>query len=258
MRILGPIVLPSPALMPAFNAEIVGCCAVGAQIIRDQSIGNDGVFPQKLAHQFQRGVLVALGLDQHIQNLAPGVDGAPQIDHAPIDFQIDLVKMPDRMRSGTALAQLRCNDRPEMIHPASDCLVRNCNSALGEQILDVTKAEREPEIEPDRLVNDLRREPISGLADFRHALRLPSRRRRDNATAMGDVRAASSSSPSGNMITDWGRRWHSYIANLIASVRFANRPPHRLRASLTTQWPSRSRPMKRHDRLAAGAALMFC
>src|SRR5208283_388132 len=144
-------------------------------------IRNDGVFPQKLAHQFQRGVLVALGLDQHIQNLALGVDGAPQVNHAPIDFQINLVKMPDRMRFGTALAQLRCNDRPEMIYPASDCFVRNCNPALGEQILDVTKAKREPEIEPDRLVNDLRREPISGVADFLHALWLPSRRRRDNA-----------------------------------------------------------------------------
>jgi hypothetical protein len=33
-------------------------------------------------------VLVALGLDQHIQNLALGVDGAPQVNHAPIDFQI--------------------------------------------------------------------------------------------------------------------------------------------------------------------------
>ena len=30
------------------------------------------------------------------------------------------------------------------------------NSALREQIFNVTKAEREPEIEPDRLVNDLR------------------------------------------------------------------------------------------------------
>ena len=35
------------------------------------------------APQFQRGVLVALGLDQHIQNLALGVDGAPQVNHAP-------------------------------------------------------------------------------------------------------------------------------------------------------------------------------
>src|SRR5271156_4421407 len=70
-----------------------------------------------------------------------------------------------------------------MIHPASDCLVRNCNSALREQILDITEAEGEPEIEPDRLVNDLRWEAIPGVADFRHALRLPSRRRRDNAAA---------------------------------------------------------------------------
>ena len=128
-------------------------------------------------------MLVALGLDQHIQNLALGVDGAPQVNHAPIDFQVDLVKMPDRMRSGTALSQFRCNDRSEMIYPASDCFVRNYNSALREQILDVTKAKREPEIEPDHLVNDLRREPISGVADFRYALRLPSRRRRDNALA---------------------------------------------------------------------------
>ena len=30
-------------------------------------------------------------------------DGAPQVNHAPIDFQIDLVQMPDRMRFGTAL-----------------------------------------------------------------------------------------------------------------------------------------------------------
>src|ERR1700722_14169749 len=80
--------------------------------------------------------------------------------------------MPDRMRLGTALAQFRCNDRSEMIYPASDCLVRKYNSALGEQILDVTKAEGEPEIEPDRLVNDLRWEPISRIADFRHVLRL--------------------------------------------------------------------------------------
>src|SRR5271157_6562933 len=112
-----PVVLPSPAVMQVVDAESEGRCAVGPQIIRDQSIRNDGVFPQKLAHQFQRGVLVAPGLDQHIQNLALAVDGAPQVNHAPIDFQIDLVKMPDRMQFGTALAQVRCNDRPEMIYP---------------------------------------------------------------------------------------------------------------------------------------------
>ena len=39
--------------------------------------------------------------------------------------------------------------------------MRKSAAAAGEQILDVTIAKREPEIEPDRLVNNLRREPIS-------------------------------------------------------------------------------------------------
>ena len=68
--------------MQVVDAEFEGRCAVGPQIIRDQSLRNDRVFPQKLAHQFQRGVLAALGLDQHIQNLALGVDGAPEVNDA--------------------------------------------------------------------------------------------------------------------------------------------------------------------------------
>src|SRR5208282_3036892 len=120
---------------------------------------------QKLAHQFQRGVLVALGLDQHIENLALGVDGAPQINHPPIDFQIDFVKMPSRMRLRAALPQMRGDHRPEVIHPAAHGLVRDGDPALSEQILDITKAECEPEIEPDRLMYDLRRKPtLTGLA----------------------------------------------------------------------------------------------
>jgi hypothetical protein len=44
MRILGPIVLPSRAVMQVADAEIEGPCAVGSQIIRHHSLGNDGVF----------------------------------------------------------------------------------------------------------------------------------------------------------------------------------------------------------------------
>ena len=107
-------------------------------------------------------MLVALGLDQHIENLALGVDGAPQINHPPIDFSIDFVKMPDRMRFWTALAQMRGDHRPKVVHPAAHGLVRDRDPALREQILDVTKAECEPEIEPNRLMYGLGREPISG------------------------------------------------------------------------------------------------
>ena len=46
----------------------------------------------ELVHQFQCGVLVSLGLDQHIEDLAFGVNRPPEIDHSAVDFQIDLCR----------------------------------------------------------------------------------------------------------------------------------------------------------------------
>jgi hypothetical protein len=60
-------------------------------------------------------------------------------------------------------------------------------SAFRQQILDVAETEREPEIEPDRLVNNLGLEAVSDVADFLHPLgysatgRAASPARRDNA-----------------------------------------------------------------------------
>jgi hypothetical protein len=74
------------------------------------------------------------------------------------------------MRFRTAPAQMRGDHRTEVVHPAAHGLVRDRDPPLGEQILDVTKAECEPEIEPNRLMYDLGREPISGVADLLHPL----------------------------------------------------------------------------------------
>jgi hypothetical protein len=123
MRILSSIVLPPTALMAALDSEIAGRGAVRPQVIRDQSIGNEAVFLQKFSHQFQRGMPVSLGLNQHIKYLSFGVDGAPQIDHAASGFQIDFVQMPCRVGLGATLAQFRRDHRPKVVHPAPDCLV---------------------------------------------------------------------------------------------------------------------------------------
>jgi hypothetical protein len=88
----------------------------------------------------------------------------------PSDFQIHLVEVPGPAWLGAALAQVRCDHRPEMIHPAPNGLVRNHNPALSQQVLHIAKAEREPKIQPDRLLDDLRREAISVVADFPHRL----------------------------------------------------------------------------------------
>ena len=68
------------------------------------------------------------------------VDRAPQVDHSADDFQIRFVQMPRCMRLGAAFARIRCNDRPEMLHPAPLGLVQNNNPALRQQVFDIAKA----------------------------------------------------------------------------------------------------------------------
>lgn len=49
--------------------------------------------------------------------------------------------------------------------PSSNRLVRYVDPALGEQFLDVTVAQREAEIDSDRVLNDLAWETITGVGD---------------------------------------------------------------------------------------------
>src|SRR5947209_12898448 len=56
-----------------------------------------------------------------------------------------------------------------MVHLTPNGLVRHRHSAFHQQILDVAQAEGEPEVKPDRLLNDLGRETIPAVADLVHA-----------------------------------------------------------------------------------------
>ena len=105
--------------------KIMRSGSIRAQIARDQSIGDEPAFLEEFAHQFQHDTLVSLGLDQHVEDLALGVDSAPQIDHAPGNLEINLVKMPSRVRLGASLVQICRDHRPEMVHPAPNRFVRD-------------------------------------------------------------------------------------------------------------------------------------
>jgi hypothetical protein len=47
-----------------------------------------------------------------------------------------------------------------------DCPVGDRDAMFCQQDVDVAQAQAEPEIEPDRLMNDLRREPVLCVADL--------------------------------------------------------------------------------------------
>jgi hypothetical protein len=89
MRILDAVVLPPTALMAGANPKIMCGGGIRAQIVSDQLIGDEPAFLQEFAHQFQRSMLVSLGLDQHVEDLALSVDSAPQIDHAAGNLEIN-------------------------------------------------------------------------------------------------------------------------------------------------------------------------
>ena len=82
--------------MAAFDPKLPDRGAVCSQAVGDQPLRNKGILLQKLAHQFQRGVLISFGLDQHIEDLALSVDSPPKVDHSAVDFQLELVELPSR------------------------------------------------------------------------------------------------------------------------------------------------------------------
>src|SRR5216684_9240873 len=94
MRVLRAIVLPPTTLMVFLDAKFASGGAIRSQVVSDQSIGNETVFLQQLAHELQRGMLVPFRLDQDIEDLALGIDSTPQVDHAAIDLEIDLIQVP--------------------------------------------------------------------------------------------------------------------------------------------------------------------
>jgi hypothetical protein len=76
-----------------------------------------------------------------------------------------------------------------MIHPAPNGLVGDHDAAFRQQVFDVTETQCEPEIEPDRVLDDLWRKAVAAIADFLHsrgyrtASGTASPKRRDKALA---------------------------------------------------------------------------
>ena len=67
--------------------------------------------------------------------------------------------------------------------PLSDRLVGHGDAALGEEVLDLTEAQAETVVEPDRVADDLGRESVSEVAELSvgHVLSVAGLRQLDNA-----------------------------------------------------------------------------
>ena len=77
------------------------------------------------------------------------------------DLNNHLVEVPARTGARTAAAKIDGDQSAEFQEPASYGLVRYIDATFGQQVLDITKRQGEPSVKPDRVLDNLRRKPMS-------------------------------------------------------------------------------------------------
>src|SRR3954453_17400013 len=171
-RILGPVVQPLvPAVLDPGHQLLLGG-RIARQLVRDHDPRRPSLLLQQLAQQALGGPLVAPALDQHVEHNALPVDRPPQPVLLAGDLDLDLVQVPLVAGTGQPSADLVRERLAELEAPLPHGLVADDDAAGGQQLLDHPQAERETEIEPDGVADDLRREPVAGVGRrdrLRHA-----------------------------------------------------------------------------------------
>ena len=173
MRVLGTIVHAPPLLVPAGQAKSPERSGVGGQLIGDRQLRRKALLPEQLAHQPLGCPFVPARLDQDVEDLTLLIDSSPQIHSPAPDREHHLVHVPPARWSGSQSAQVAGEGGSKLQDPAPDGFVGNRDAAFGQEFLDVTVAQREPEIQPNGMPDDLGWELMAGIGDGLHARALP-------------------------------------------------------------------------------------
>ena len=77
MRVFGAVVLSNALLMRAGQAQVPESRSVGSELVGCELFRRKSPFAEQLAHEPECHALVAAALNQHVENLALVIDGAP-------------------------------------------------------------------------------------------------------------------------------------------------------------------------------------
>ena len=82
------------------------------------------------------------------------IDGAPEVVLLASDLEKYFIAVPLVTRLCAAMAQLIGELLAKLAAPLSHCFIGHDHAPRGEQLFDVTKAEVEAMVEPDRMSNN--------------------------------------------------------------------------------------------------------
>ena len=131
-----------------------------------QLVGDD---PQRFlaltAQQFTKESLgrrlVAVRLQQNIDDIPVLIHGTPKILLPAVDSDEEFVQIPGIPETTLFLLQTSGIVGSEFPAPSPDGFVRNSDSAFGQQIFHIPKAQTEAMIDPHRVADDFRRKTVS-------------------------------------------------------------------------------------------------
>jgi hypothetical protein len=99
-------------------------------------------------------------LDDHIQHFALVINGTPEVHALPADVHDHFVEVPATARRRSAPLQIAGDLRSEFDRPATDGLVTDVNSTLGQHFFDVAETHCEAEIQPHAIADDIGWKPM--------------------------------------------------------------------------------------------------
>ena len=127
--------------------------AVGAEFIGYNRRRREALLLQEFPHQPNCRPSVPAGLNQEIQDFALTVHGTPEIELPPSNYDDHLVQVPAFGRSWPPTLNPPRIGPTEFQDPSSNCLIREVETTLGKQVLNVPIAQRETAIEPDGMLD---------------------------------------------------------------------------------------------------------
>jgi len=175
MRILRSVVRATTGHMQMPKPEIFQGGAVRTQFVGRDRCRNNTLPLEKSTHKLHCRSFVASWLHEDIEHFALCVDGAPQIHTAPADRYEHLIQVPSVIRTRSFGSQALRVCSPKSNDPTSDSLVTDVEPTLRQQVLDITEAEIEPEIQPNGMLDDGRRKLEAGVRDRFHRMIIMSK-----------------------------------------------------------------------------------
>ncbi len=165
MRSLRSVIQPFVRAVFDCRHDLAPGNCVGAELVSDHASGWAALFLQEAGQQAFRRFSVASALENFVEHIVILIDSPPELVLLAQDRDHDFVEMPDVTTAWRLAPEAASVSRPELQRPSADGLVGDEDAALEQHLLNQPQAQREPEVQPDRMGDDLWWEAMALVAD---------------------------------------------------------------------------------------------